>query len=100
MADKKEEKRCRRCGRTANKGDSYCGRCGSPVVNRCLGQGELTGEPCSHVNGEDAAFCTKCGSATAYQRAGLLSALHGENKVLSRDDWQEMQWFRHPFFTE
>jgi RNA polymerase subunit RPABC4/transcription elongation factor Spt4 len=70
------------------------------VVNRCLGAGQLLGEPCNYVNEDSAAFCTRCGSHTAYHQAGLVFTTYPENKVLQKDEVDEMNWFFHPFFYD
>ena len=89
---------CLRCGAQYGKGEAYCGNCGAPVVNRCLYQGSLLGEPCGYVNPPGARYCVKCGSQTAYHKAGLLHSTYPENKALEVDEMADMDWFDHKFF--
>jgi len=100
MANSKDRRFCIRCGNMAGEKDSYCVSCGAPIINRCLNPGGLLGEPCGHINNEYSAFCAKCGSHTAYYRAGLVHSSYGENKVLNKDELDEMEWFSHPFFAD
>ncbi|KIL37353.1 hypothetical protein SD71_01360 [Cohnella kolymensis] len=101
MASDNKEKpgNCIRCGYSYKKGSQYCAECGAPVVNKCLDEGDLLRDPCGCVNGEDAAFCSQCGCATAFNRAGLVTSPYPENKVLQTDEMGEMKWFYHPFFS-
>lgn len=77
----------------------YCPNCGAPVSNRCMDPGGLLDDPCGHVNEDQAAYCVRCGSYTAYHKAGLLFGAYPENKVLKKDELEEWNWFSHPFFT-
>jgi RNA polymerase subunit RPABC4/transcription elongation factor Spt4 len=95
-----EAKACIRCGTGYEKGQRYCSFCGAPVVNRCTDPGDLLGDPCGNVCKEDQAFCPKCGSITAFNKAGLLHSPYRENKALYVDELAEMNWFSHPFFQE
>lgn len=94
-----EKGTCIQCGCRYNKGSQYCVECGAPVVNKCLDEGDVLRDPCGCVNGEDAAFCSKCGSITAFNKAGLRTSPFQENKVLQTDEMAEMKWFSHPFFS-
>jgi hypothetical protein len=67
-------------------------------VNRCTDPGGLLHEPCNHVNEATAIFCSKCGSYTAFYKAGLLQTEYAENKVLQVDEMKEMDLFNSPFF--
>lgn len=91
---------CIRCGYVAGKKHQYCAICGAPVVNRCLDEGDLLREPCNHVNGADAAFCSKCGNVTAFNKAGLVFSPYAPNQVLQTDELQEMNSFSHKFFID
>lgn len=91
---------CVRCGKPGQKDDQYCTGCGAPLVNRCLDPGSLLGDPCSHVNDRTAAYCARCGSFTAFHKAGLVFSPYPENKVLAVDELDEMNWFLHPFFAD
>jgi hypothetical protein len=99
-SDKEQRKHCIQCGCVYDKNHRYCARCGAPVSNRCLDPGDALREPCGHVNGDDAAFCVKCGSVTAFNKAGLRPSHLPEAKVLETDELQEMNWFSHKFFMD
>ena len=91
-------KSCRNCGRRSNEKNRYCPYCGAPLVNRCTNDGGLIGDPCRKTNPDDAAFCTSCGSHTAFYRAGLLPGAGTEFKTLETDETAEWNLFQHPFF--
>ena len=50
------------------------------------------------MNEATAVFCSKCGSYTAFYKAGLLQTEYAENKVLQVDEMKEMDLFNSPFF--
>ncbi|HEY8528462.1 MAG TPA: hypothetical protein VIL22_02130 [Paenibacillaceae bacterium] len=101
MANGKEERpQCVRCGKLGMKDDLYCTGCGAPLVNRCMYAGDLLNDPCNYVNEKTAAFCARCGSYTAFWKAGLVYTPYPENKVFHVDELEEMKWFLHPFFAD
>ncbi|HUC92755.1 MAG TPA: hypothetical protein VMS09_12085 [Paenibacillus sp.] len=101
MADSKAKTRaCIRCGGIVQAEHQYCRSCGAPAVNRCMDAGGLLAEPCGHVNDDQSAYCVRCGSYTAYHKAGLLFADYPETKVLQKEEFEEWKWFSHPFFTQ
>jgi len=97
MADNKT---CLRCGAVFEEGSHYCTRCGAPVVNRCTDPGDLLNDPCGHICGFQDAFCSKCGSETTFKKAGLIHSPYTENKVLYKNNLDDMNWLLHPFFTK
>ncbi|EXX85791.1 hypothetical protein BG53_07290 [Paenibacillus darwinianus] len=99
MADEKAKRRaCLRCGRIVQAQYQYCPDCGAPVTNRCMDEGDLLDDPCGFINDDQAAYCVRCGSITAYNKAGLLFGAFPENKVLKKYDIDEWKQFSHPFF--
>lgn len=95
-----EAKTCLRCGSEFKKDQQYCTYCGSPVVNRCCDPGTILRDPCTNVCDSHDLFCPKCGSKTAFYKAGILSAPYEENKVLEEDEFAEMDFFHHKFFLD
>lgn len=67
-----EQRTCPKCFHVADEKDSYCIKCGSPLINRCTKGASPNHKGCEAENRAEAAFCAKCGSPTVFGEMGLV----------------------------